>query len=135
MKTLSLLIAVAAGIFCSNSYSQEVKARSGGISFDFTPTTQKIVWITPVLEQGESESKKLEIKIGIKSKIPIEKVAIVLNGLPVANNRGFMLKKSDDDRFDQIVEHSLSLADGDNHIRVVIEDIEGWYLYFPKSLS
>ena len=117
---LSLIISVV-----SSAISQGFVARTDKIDIDFTTPTQVIVWITPDLEQKESESKKLDIKVGIQSDVPVKKVAIILNGLPVANNRGFTIKKSDDEKYDEIIEHSLNLADGDNQIRIVVEDAEG----------
>jgi len=127
MKTLRTLsfIMIVVSISFPDVFGQDVVARSGKLEVDYTSSSEIIVWITPEWEEGESESKKLEIKIGIKSNVLIEKVVIILNGLPVANNRGFMLTESDDERYDQMIEHNLNLADGNNQIRVVIEDTEG----------
>ncbi len=126
MKTHKILVVL---LLTFNSmthvFSQDVVARTSKLDVDFTPSTDVIVWITPSLEINVSESKKLDIKIGFNSDVPIEKVAIYLNGSPQANNRGFMLRKSDDENFDSILEHSLSLADDENIIRVIAEDAEG----------
>ncbi|MCH7514921.1 MAG: caspase family protein [Bacteroidetes bacterium] len=126
MKALRfILIAMAAGVFATNSHSQEVKARSSGISFDFTPAEAELVWLEPAPGSDEVESKKMQIKIGVKHNVAIDKVAILHNGLRVSENYTFRRGASDDPGFIEIIEHIIPMVDGDNEILVAIRDVNG----------
>ena len=126
MKTLRfILIALAAGIFAANSYSQEVRAKTSSISFDFTPLEAELVWLEPLPETTEVGSKNLAIKIGVAHGVAIDKVAIRHNGMGVSENYNFKRGTSDDARFIEIIEHIIPMVDGDNNILVAIRDVDG----------
>jgi len=127
MKTLKLITGLIIGTIVilitppDAVMAQDISGRSGLVSVDYTIPKGEIVWLTPGPDIDEIESKKLQIKFGIKTDRKIEDVAIRHNGLKVSENYGFKRGKSDDPSFSEIVEHVIPLEGGKNEILVAFK--------------
>lgn len=125
MKRLTLIVfAVLVGF---TAYAQEEKkgeATTGEILLDFTPEVPiEVFWLEPTAETVEVSESSLLVRIGMKSKSEINKMSLLVNGLPVSTDvRGnnFMVKSHPD--YDMYVETTITLREGGNVLKFVAQN-------------
>lgn len=103
------------GIWKNDEYVGPVK---------ITGTRPKINWLAPEYYNSSSSDAKYKIKLCVESSTPIKSTQIFVNNTPQLNNseRGFNVVSSS---CDYTVERVVELQNGENQLKVVVENQYG----------
>jgi caspase domain-containing protein len=86
----------------------------------------KVTWLYPAIMDTIIDEKEVTVRIGMKSKSKIEKMSLLVNGLPVSTDvRGEnFIEKSHPD-YDKYVEVTIPLREGGNVLKFVAQNSNG----------
>ncbi|MEN8248541.1 MAG: caspase family protein, partial [Bacteroidota bacterium] len=125
-----IIFTLVVTLIVSTGYSQEKKegeATSGQIYLDFMPEVPiEVTWLYPSEADVEVSEKSLTVRVGMKSKSEINKMSLLINGLPVSTDvRGnnFIVKNHPD--YDIYVEAVITLNEGGNVLKFVAQNANG----------
>lgn len=121
----AIILSIVLG-WCAGAIAQIHTQRSEEFNLDFSSEQEsKIVisWITP--ENDGVEGSEVTLKIGVNTSAKIRHVEIYINGQPLGGSRGLGVVKSDDERFDEVVEKKVRLKRGSNDVKIIAENENG----------
>ena len=123
----ALLLALCTG-FLSYSYAQEVfSAKSQPIYItagDIEIAKPVMTWLTPAEDGEVFQNTELLVKVGVNSKNGVKVSTLYVNNIPIVQ-RGFGTKKKDDSGFDLMYEKDVNLEEGENTLKLTVEDEKG----------
>jgi len=127
MVRKAFLLAVFS-LFATYTFAQEVfSAKSKPIYIsvgEIEVSNPVLTWLTPN-EDGETfENTKLLVKVGINSQNGIKVRTLYVNNLPIVQ-RGLGVVKKSDTGFDDIYEKEIDLQEGENIVKLTVEDEKG----------
>jgi hypothetical protein len=134
MKQLLLLYTFLLLPWSLSAQAPVLSGKSQPFTLDFKPATNvpvakaesvngiKILWMEPITFSSTTDKKVINIKIGINSENKVTSITLYLNDEPV-QQRGVRTSKKTD--FDEVFEADISLKNGDNRLRLVVETIGG----------
>lgn len=124
MRNILIGIACVASLVAQ---AQKDEAITEIIQLDFTPHKElNITWVFPSIPDLKIDYKDILLKAGINSVSEVTKMSLLLNGIPHATEvrgRGF-IKKSHPE-YDVYVEQNVSLREGGNVLKFVIQNANG----------
>jgi len=133
MKTKNWILIVPFILMYGWSHAQTVSARTNEFEVDFSGTKQLInstipviSWVTPVPETSFVQDNKFKIKAEITSGAPLKSITISIKETVETASRGMLsIQPEGTERYNSVVEKSLTLMDGENLVEVMAENIEG----------
>lgn len=78
---------------------------------------------TPIGLEDIVDQQDFMLKFGINSNDPIKTVTSLINGVPISS-RGLKVVSSEHD-FDEVVEQTISLSEGENQLKIIVETENG----------
>ncbi|MFZ5971786.1 MAG: caspase family protein [Bacteroidota bacterium] len=127
MKKLVILLVALAAIMPASA-QQAIKGRSNSVKLDISSkpisSPPVLVWISPDQTSSVITATQLTLKVGVNSVLNLKNVTVLINGQPQAD-RGFAVTSPDASKFARFVEKQLTLAQGQNEIKIVAENEKG----------
>lgn len=119
-----------------NVYAQQVSGQSNTIHINYKQNAQQsnpvkssqmaIVWVSPVNQVSNTNTRSVKLKAGIRSDVAVKSVDIYVNDKPVGDDRGFsIVEATESESFAHIVEKQLNLNEGENVIKIVATNQSG----------
>jgi hypothetical protein len=125
-----LTLALLAGIF--SLQGQNVTTRSSEFEVDFsnpknlvTTKVPMINWALPIPETSYVQEPKFKIKVNVVSSSQFKKITLNLKESAEGANRGSLNVELIENETVQTIDRNLNLADGDNVIEVIAENMQG----------
>lgn len=124
LTCLLLIIALPA------MFAQNVANRSSTFSLDtknpVTSTVPKITWTNPIPEITYTQSERFPVKFVVETTTPIKSITVTVKESMEAASRGTQtIKPEESQKLYTVIEKNLFLAEGENILEIVAENIEG----------
>jgi PKD repeat protein len=115
-------------LFATYAFSQEVfSAKSKPIYItvgDVEVSLPVLTWLTPAEDGQVFENTTIEVEIGINSQNGIKVQTLYVNNIPSVD-RGLGVVKKDNTAFDNVYKKEIYLQEGENTIKLTVEDEKG----------
>lgn len=126
MKNIGMTFAAFLLIAANIVVAQDDEATTKEFFLDFTVKQIEVVWEFPTELDTLLDYKDLVLRIGYKSKLEIKDLTLLLNGQRLTTeNRGVGFVKKDHPKYDEYIEHNVTLREGGNVLKFAIRDSEG----------
>ena len=115
------------------SQAQTVSARTNEFEVDFSggkqfinSTIPVVTWLTPIPETTFAQDSKFKIKAEVTSTSPLKSITISIKETVLTASRGMLsIQPEGTERYNSVIEKSLTLMDGENLIEIIAENMEG----------
>jgi hypothetical protein len=121
-------------VFISAAVSaQEFRKRSDPVDVHLTAAAVAagdnskpvVIWFSPDQPSMAVTATKVDLKVGINSKLKLSKVTVLVNGTVPGEARGVGAASTDAAKFDMFIERPLELSQGPNEIKIIAENEKG----------
>lgn len=120
MKTKSLLIMLSLMPFLG--LAQIINKKSNPVRVEVKEEASSkpvITWITPAQASSTHSAKKFQVKVGIKSAVPLKDVSLFVNDKPLGAERGLGIGTGSSSNFDKLIDREIDLTNGISELKLV----------------
>jgi hypothetical protein len=128
-----IIVLTLSVILCFPLLSQEFSAKTDQIYLKLQANAPELQWLNPANDNLVSANKSIVIKLKAETTSPIADVDVFLNGEEIQMSRGISL--GGNTSREQIIEQQVNLMQGNNEIRVVVENEQGGIAESVKNVS
>jgi len=134
MKTKGIIL-----LFCFTTtllQAQSFSNKTNAVNLDYTkpvvPTTlPEIVWTTPKVESSVSKMESIPVDVMITSKVPLKEILLIVDMSGETLEKRIPVKSN---ALTHALKQNITLLNGNNTIRLVVENIEGGKISSARSV-